>query len=130
MILESTAAAPTFRGFLIQARLVADDSTVVGQFEEPPVGGEYRYGFCTNREVGLRKDIYLYILPLQQKIKLYVLYVTHCYYFISCVCECVFVIRHTDCMQGSVTHNTGSEKPTIILPWRAPSNGTGTIHFG
>ena len=44
-------AAPSFRGFLIQARLVADDITVVGQFEEPPAGGEYRYGSCANREV-------------------------------------------------------------------------------
>ena len=51
VILESTSAAPTFRGFLIQARLVADDTTVVGQFEEPPVGAEYRYGFCANIEV-------------------------------------------------------------------------------
>ena len=40
-----------FRGFLIQPRLVADDSTVVGQFPEPPAGGDYRYSFCTNREV-------------------------------------------------------------------------------
>jgi hypothetical protein len=44
-------AAPSFRGFLIQARLVADDTTVAGQFEEPPAGGEYRYGSCSNREV-------------------------------------------------------------------------------
>ena len=51
VVLESTAAAPTFRGFLIQARLVADDTTVVGQFEEPPVGAEYQYGFCANTEV-------------------------------------------------------------------------------
>ena len=51
VVLESTAAAPNFRGFLIQARLVADDMTVVGQFEEPPAGGEYRYGSCANREV-------------------------------------------------------------------------------
>ena len=51
VVLESTAAAPSFRGFLIQARLVADDTTVVGQFEEPPAGGEYRYGSCTKREV-------------------------------------------------------------------------------
>ena len=48
--LESTAA-PTFRGFLIQARLVADDSTVVGQFEEPAPGLQYRYGSCANTEV-------------------------------------------------------------------------------
>ena len=53
VIIESTAAAPTFRGFLIQARLVADDSTVVGRFEEPPMGGEYHYGPCANVEVGL-----------------------------------------------------------------------------
>ena len=51
VVLESTAAAPSFRGFLIQARLVADDTTVVGQFEEPPAGGDYRYGSCTKREV-------------------------------------------------------------------------------
>ena len=51
VVLESTAAAPSYRGFLIQARLVADDTTVVGQFEEPPPGGEYRYGSCANREV-------------------------------------------------------------------------------
>ena len=53
VVLESTLAAPTFQGFLIQARLVADDSTVVGQFEEPPVGGEYQHGPCANVEVGL-----------------------------------------------------------------------------
>ena len=51
VVLESTAAAPSFRGFLIQAQLVADDTTVVGRFEEPPVGGEYRYGSCANTEV-------------------------------------------------------------------------------
>ena len=51
VVLESTAAAPSFRGFLIQARLVADDTTVVGQFEEPPAGGEYQYASCANREV-------------------------------------------------------------------------------
>ena len=51
VILESTSAAPTFRGFLIQARLVADDTTVIGQFEEPPVGGEYRHGSRANIEV-------------------------------------------------------------------------------
>ena len=51
VVLESTVAAPSFRGFLIQARLVADDMTVVGQFEEPPAGGEYRHGSCANREV-------------------------------------------------------------------------------
>ena len=51
VVLESTVAAPSFRGFLIQARLVADDATVVGQFEEPPAGGVYRYGSCANREV-------------------------------------------------------------------------------
>ena len=48
---ESTVNASSFRGFLIQARLAVDDTTVVGQFEEPPVGGDYRYGSCTNREV-------------------------------------------------------------------------------
>jgi hypothetical protein len=51
VVVESTVAALSFRGFLIQARLVADDTTVVGQFEEPPAGGEYRYGSCTNVEV-------------------------------------------------------------------------------
>ena len=51
VVLESTAAAPTFRGFLIQARLVADDTTVVGQFEETPLGAEYRHGSCVNIEV-------------------------------------------------------------------------------
>ena len=51
VVLESTAAAPSFRGFLIQARLVADDTTVVGQFEEPPAGGDYRYGTCANAAV-------------------------------------------------------------------------------
>jgi hypothetical protein len=51
VVLESTANASSFRGFLIQARLVADDTTVVGQFEEPPAGGEYRYGSCANTEV-------------------------------------------------------------------------------
>ena len=51
VVLESTSAAPTFRGFLIQVRLVADDTTVVGRFEEPPVGAEYRYGLCANIEV-------------------------------------------------------------------------------
>ena len=56
VILESTSAAPTFRGFLIQARLAADDMTVVGQFEEPPAGAEYRYGSCANIEVYLVKS--------------------------------------------------------------------------
>ena len=51
VVLESTAAAPTFRGFLIQARMIADDTTVVGQFEDPPAGGEYRYASCTPTEV-------------------------------------------------------------------------------
>ena len=51
VVLESIAAAPTFRGFLIQARLVADDTTVVGRFEEPPLGAEYRYGSCPSTEV-------------------------------------------------------------------------------
>ena len=60
VVLESTAVAPTFRGFLIQARLVADDSTVVGQFEAPPVGGVYRYGSCANTEV--EKNIIIKIL--------------------------------------------------------------------
>ena len=55
VVLESTLAAPTFRGFLIQARLVADDSTVVGRFEEPPPGSEYRYGSCANTEVEKNK---------------------------------------------------------------------------
>ena len=59
VVLESTAAAPTFRGFLIQARLVTDDSTVVGQFEEPPVGGEYRYGSCANTEVEKNSSVIL-----------------------------------------------------------------------
>ena len=44
-------AAPTFRGFLIQARLVADDATVVGRFEDPPVGAQYNYGSCASSEV-------------------------------------------------------------------------------
>ena len=56
VVLESTAAAPSFRGFLIQARLVADNTTVVGQFEEPPAGGDYRYGSCANREVASTLD--------------------------------------------------------------------------
>ena len=52
VVLESPEDAPTtFRGFLIQARLVADDRTVVGQFVSPPVGGEYRYGSCAKVEV-------------------------------------------------------------------------------
>ena len=51
--LAATAAAPTFRGFLIQARMFADDSTVVGRFQEPPIGGDYGYSFCSYREVGL-----------------------------------------------------------------------------
>ena len=50
--LEATAAAPTFRGFLIQPRMFADDSTVVGQFQEPPVEGDYGYSSCSYREVG------------------------------------------------------------------------------
>ena len=59
VVLESAAAAPTFRGFLIQARLVADDSTVVGQFEGLPVGGEYRYGSCANTEVEENSSVIL-----------------------------------------------------------------------
>ena len=51
VVFESTANASSFRGFLIQARLAVDDTTVVGQFEEPPAGGDYRYGSCANTEV-------------------------------------------------------------------------------
>ena len=51
VVLEATAAAPTFRGFLIQPRLVADDSTVVGRFQEPLVGGDYGFGFCLYEQV-------------------------------------------------------------------------------
>ena len=51
VVLEGTAAAPTFRGFLIQPRLVADDTTVVGGFVEPPIGANYGHSFCSYREV-------------------------------------------------------------------------------
>ena len=53
VVLESTAAAPTFQGFLVQARMIAGDTTVVGQFEDLPTvaGGEYRFGSCTPTEV-------------------------------------------------------------------------------
>ena len=52
VVIETTASAPTFRGFLIQPRLVADDTTVVGRFEEPSPGADYRYSSCgTNQSV-------------------------------------------------------------------------------
>ena len=73
VVLESTAVAPTFRGFLIQARLVADDSTVVGQFEAPPVGGVYRYGSCANTEV--EKNIYSKIALLKKNVDAMYLYI-------------------------------------------------------
>ena len=54
VVLEATAAAPTFRGLLIQSRLVADnssDSAVVGRFLEPPVRANYQYSLCSYPEV-------------------------------------------------------------------------------
>ena len=41
----------TFRGFLIQPRLGADDTTVVGSFASPGPGGDYRLSFCVPPEV-------------------------------------------------------------------------------
>ena len=71
---ESTVNASSFRGFLIQARLAVDDMTVVGQFEEPPAGGDYQYGSCANREVFMHvymqqfhiHSLELLVIPLTQ----------------------------------------------------------------
>ena len=48
--------------------MTADDTIVVGQFEDPPAGGEYRYGSCTPIEVyyyyGTEVSGWLYICLL------------------------------------------------------------------
>ena len=41
-----------FRGFLIQARLMSDDTTAVGSFSSPPAGA--RLSSCTPPEVYLK----------------------------------------------------------------------------
>ena len=45
------STATFFRGFLIQPRLAADDTTVVGSFAAPGAGGVYRLSSCTPAEV-------------------------------------------------------------------------------
>ena len=75
VVLESIATAPTFRGFLIQARLVTDDSTVVGQFEAPPVGAQYRYGSCANTEVEKNKILFTLRLPYSCKMSMLCIYI-------------------------------------------------------
>ena len=44
-------SATPFRGFLLQPRLVADDTTVVGLFAAPANGDAYRLSSCTPPEV-------------------------------------------------------------------------------
>ena len=41
----------TFRGFLIQARLAADNTTVVGSFVSPSHDDNYQLSSCARQEV-------------------------------------------------------------------------------
>ena len=41
----------TFQGFLIQARLAADNTTVVGSFVSPSHDDNYRLSSCARQEV-------------------------------------------------------------------------------
>ena len=40
-------SSATFRGFLIQARMTADSSTLVGRFSQPSAGADYEFLTCS-----------------------------------------------------------------------------------
>ena len=120
----------SFRGFLIQPRLAADDTTVVGSFTAPGVGDLYRLSSCTPPEVStITTEINMSWYDQMIRKVFFVSIVTSMNLTPVCVAICVCVHVHVVLyyVQGSVTHMSGSDKPSITISWTSPPVGTGAI---